>query len=210
MRTRCTHDPERSAHPVAVAALDAWRWLICQFGYANVVPPRGLRVGSEVLEGDAVPESVSESMPRGGVYGVLYEMSDGDERVLDGYEGVDHGSAPSKWRDEDGFDEKGGGEGEGVPPGIRPREQGAGLYSKWYLGARVVKWLDEGYKEANGLEGEGVEVRVLVYVDELRVRVDTPKEEYIPRMNRAIRESVELGLPEDWAEKVMRPAISKA
>ena len=50
-------------------------------------------------------------------------------------------------------------------------------------------------------------VPVLVYVDEKRVRNGPPKAEYVPRMNRAIRESVALGLPAKWAEEVMRPAI---
>ncbi|KAL5339287.1 hypothetical protein BJX70DRAFT_161515 [Aspergillus crustosus] len=194
MRLRCTHNPDLSAHPVALAALDSWRWLICQYGYANAVPPQGLRVGKEISEGDNVPDSISESIPEGGVFGILYEMSPEDEKILDGYEGVDHGS------DLPPPDSK-------VPVDIRPREQGSGSYNKWYIGARVVKWLDEGYRERNGFAGVGGEVKVLVYVDEERVRVARPKEEYIPRMNRAIREAVELGYPGDWVESVTRKAI---
>lgn len=194
MRMRCTHDPTLSAHPVAIAALDSWRWLICQFGYANVVPPAGLRVGRQITEGDAVPESISESIPHGGVYGVLYEMSQEDEKLLDGYEGVDQCSGLPL-------------PGSGVPARIRPREQGDGEYNKWYVGARVVKWLDEGYRERNGFEREGGEINVLVYIDEERVKLGKPNDEYIPRMNRAINESVNLGFPEDWAEEVMRRSI---
>ncbi|KAL3445938.1 hypothetical protein BJX65DRAFT_136240 [Aspergillus insuetus] len=196
MRIRCTHNPSLSAHPVAIAALDHWRWLICQFGYANVVPPSDLRVNRQISEGDAVPESISHSIPEGGVYGVLYEMAAADEGVLDGYEGVDE-CAPDTL------------EGKRVPRDVRPTEQGDGLYNKWYVGARIVEWLDEGYRERNGLAGVGVggKVRVLVYIDESRVRVAIPKDEYIPRMNRAIREAVELGFPADWAEEVMRPSI---
>ncbi|KAL4945962.1 hypothetical protein BDV06DRAFT_183741 [Aspergillus oleicola] len=194
MRMRCTHNSTLSAHPVAIAALDSWRWLICQFGYANVIPHAGLRVGPEIDEGDDVPESVSKTLPNGGVYGVLYEMSAEDERVLDGYEGVDHHAGPTR---HEGL----------VPGGIRPHEQGAGNYNKWYVGARVVRWLDEAYRERNGFEGLGGEVRVLVYVDEMRCKVARPNEEYVPRMNRAIREAVYLGFPEDWAVEVMRRAI---
>ncbi|KAL4930551.1 gamma-glutamylcyclotransferase family protein [Aspergillus undulatus] len=194
MRIRCTHDPSLSAHPVAIAALDSWRWLICQFGYANVVPPQGLRVGPEIDEGDDVPESVSKSIPNGGVYGVLYEMSSEDERILDGYEGVDHAAGPSREEDK-------------VPTSVRPDDQGVGNYNKWYVGARVVEWLDGGYRGRNGFEGVGGEVRVLVYVDENRVRVARPNDEYVPRMNRAIREAVSIGFPEDWAVEVMRRAI---
>ncbi|KAL2824753.1 hypothetical protein BDW59DRAFT_147018 [Aspergillus cavernicola] len=200
MHLRCTHNPSFSAHPVALAALDNWRWLICEFGYANVLPPAGLRVGNQISAGAAaVPESVSGEIPGGGVFGVLYEMSQADERVLDGYEGVDHCSS---------LVGSSTGEGGGsVPASIRPREQGAGEYNKWYVRARVVKWLDEGYRARNGLEGEGGEARVLVYVDEMRVKLGDPKDEYIPRMNRAIKEAVQLGFPGDWAARVMRPSI---
>ncbi|KAL4991750.1 hypothetical protein BDW68DRAFT_173689 [Aspergillus falconensis] len=194
MRMRCIQNPTLSGHPVALAALDSWRWLICQPGYANVVPPAGLRVGLQITEGNDAPKSVSKSIPHGGVYGVLYELSGDDERVLDGYEGVHHLAEDST-------------EGEKVSLKIRPKEQGNGDYNKWYVDARVVEWLDEEYRERNGLQGVGGEVKVLVYVDELRVKVGKPKEEYIPRMNRAIREAVELGFPEDWAEEVMRPSI---
>ncbi|KAL4917077.1 hypothetical protein BDW62DRAFT_89580 [Aspergillus aurantiobrunneus] len=205
MRVRCTHNPTLSAHPVAIAALDSWRWLICQNGYANVVPPAGLRIGPQSVEGDAVQESVSDSIPHGGVYGVLYELSAEDERVLDGHEEVDHCSGLSLAGS--GADGMEGKVGIGVPAEIRPRDQGNGSYNKWYLGARVVKWLDEEYRERNGFEGEGGEVKVLVYIDELRVRVAKPKNEYVPRMNRAIKEAVGLGFPQDWAEEVMRPSI---
>jgi hypothetical protein len=67
--------------------------------------------------------------------------------------------------------------------------------------------LDEEYRARNEFEGEEGEVKVLVYIDERRVRVGNPKAEYIPRMKRAIREATELGFPEDWAEEVMRPSI---
>ncbi|KAL3465129.1 hypothetical protein BJX64DRAFT_253175 [Aspergillus heterothallicus] len=194
MRIRCIHNPTLSAHPVAIAALDDWRWLICQFGYSNVVPPEFLRVGRQTSEGTAVPESKAPSIPEGGVFGVLYEMDAADERVLDGYEGVDQ-CAPDTTN------------GKRVHRDIRPTEQGDGLYNKWFVDARVVGWLDEGYREREGFVEVGGEVRVLVYLDELRVRVGIPKDEYIPRMNRAISEAVELGFPKDWAEKVMRPSI---
>ncbi|KAL2832267.1 hypothetical protein BJY01DRAFT_226052 [Aspergillus pseudoustus] len=194
MRIRCTHNPTLSAYPVAIAVLDRWRWLICQFGYANVVPPEDFRVGLQIGEGDAVPDSKAPSLPDGGVFGVVYEMDAADEGVLDGYEGVDQCAPDST-------------EAKTVPRDVRPTEPGDGLYNKWYVGARVIEWLGEGYSEREGFAGVGGEVRVLVYIDELRVRVGVPKDEYIPRMNRAIREAVELGFPEDWAEQVMRPSI---
>jgi hypothetical protein len=70
-------------------------------------------------------------------------MDIGDERILDGYEGVDTSAVDA-------------GAGDGVPVSIRPKVQGDGSYNKWFVGANVVKWLDgaEGFRA--GLdEGKG-------------------------------------------------------
>ncbi|KAL4897419.1 hypothetical protein BDV59DRAFT_197713 [Aspergillus ambiguus] len=192
MRYRCTQNPSLSSHPVAIARLDRWRWLICQPGYANVVPPPELRIGPQATDGAAVPISGADDA----VFGVLYEMDPADERLLDGYEGVDHAAGPATPH------------GGPVPVAVRPREQGDGDYNKWYVPATVVHWLDEGQRARWEDRSAGVStVPVLVYVDELRVRLAPPKAEYVPRMNRAIREAESIGFPEKWAEEVMRPAI---
>lgn len=183
MRNRCAFHPDLSAKPVALARLDQWRWFICQAGYANVIPPEAFRVGGGDGDGDEVPRSGEEDT----VYGVLYEMSRDDERLLDGYEGVDWESKLN--------------EGEKVVPSVRPREQGSGEYNKWYFPARVTEWLDE---EQQKLRGDKEEQTVLVYVDEYSLRVGPPKKEYIVRMDRAIREAEELGFPKKWAKEVMR------
>lgn len=128
-----------------------------------------------------------------GVYGVLYEMDSGDERLLDGYEEVD-------W-------EAGVSDGKEVGVDIRPREQGTGSYNKWYLPARVEEWIGDGEHEFR--VGRGEWVPSLVYVDELRVRPSPPRTEYIGRMNRAIRESEALGLDKGWVEEVMRRFIPR-
>ncbi|KKK19841.1 hypothetical protein ARAM_004946 [Aspergillus rambellii] len=147
------------------------------------------------LRGEAANSRRAGGKDDDGVFGVLYEMDAADEEILDGYEGVDTCSA-------------GSGSGSGAPREVlRPREQGDGCYNKWFVRAKVVTWLDGGYRVRNGLPGEGGEVKVLVYVDEERVEMGSPKDEYVPRMNRAIREAVELGFPGDWAEEVMRPFI---
>src|SRR5438034_11443325 len=39
MRQRCTNKPDISAKPLAIARLNKWRWIICERGYANVLPP---------------------------------------------------------------------------------------------------------------------------------------------------------------------------
>ncbi|KAB8070646.1 hypothetical protein BDV29DRAFT_180642 [Aspergillus leporis] len=186
MRLRCTCSPELSSKPVAIARLDHWRWLICNAGYANVVPPPELRVGKEVEDGDDVPVSGDEDT----VYGVLYEMDPRDERLLDGYEGVDHSSLPSRATHK-------------VPAHIRPTEQGRGEYNKWYVTATVTVWLDEEQRKRR----KGNPIETLVYVDEERVKLGPPRDEYIPRMNRAIREAESLGFPKKWADGVMRKSI---
>ena len=121
-------------------------------------------------------------------------MDVGDERILDRYEGVDTSALDA-------------GAEDGVPVSIRPKVQGDGSYNKWFVEAEVVKWLDGAEKFRAGLD-EG-KVSVLVYVDENCVELSGPKFEYIARMNRAIRESVDLGVPVEWVEEVMRKFIPK-
>ncbi|KAJ6071256.1 hypothetical protein N7499_009270 [Penicillium canescens] len=192
MRSRCQIDPETSSTPLAIATLPHWRWLICEAGYANVLPPRGLRVPSQDTDiTHGIPVSSSEDL----VYGVLYAMDIGDEGILDMYEGVDSSAGDS--------------EGDWVGVDVRPREQADGSYNKWFVEAEVVRWLDgDGHGHGHG-RGTG-KVPVLVYVDEKCVRVAKPKFEYIARMNRAIRESVELGVPQRWVDEVMRKFIPRS
>lgn len=199
MRLRCEHDPSTSGRPLAIARIERWRWLICERGYANVVPPREWRVGRQISHGELVSvsssagtEEADEDEENDVVFGVLYEMTPEDEYLLDGYEGVDHSAPASQY-------------GDRVPIAIRPREQEHGAYNKWYVPAKVTKWL-VAEKTAN----EEHDVTALVYVDEKRVTVGAPKFEYVGRMNRAIRESVELGMPEKWVESVMRKHIPES
>ncbi|EYE97663.1 gamma-glutamylcyclotransferase family protein, partial [Aspergillus ruber CBS 135680] len=180
MRMRCTNNPALSGNPVAIGRLEGWRWIICEAGYANVLPPRELRV-EEQVKATTVDDGCK-------VWGVLYEMAPEDEFLLDGYENVDHSSGLAS------ID----------LGGVRPREQGEGHYNKWYLPATITMWLDGEQEKARG--GGGKEI-VLVYVDEKRVRMGPPKEEYVGRMNRAIREAEELGVDRVWVRDVMRRFI---
>lgn len=166
-----------------------------------MLPPVGLRTGKQLSQAaDEVPLSQPGLNGEDGVYGVLYDMDPEDERVLDGYEGVDHDAPIS------------GGDG-GVPSSIRPRGQGLGAYNKWFLEARVVKWFGRagpGAGDDTDADTSGnAEVHVLVYVDENRVVLGPPKLEYIGRMNRAMKECAELGVDEEWIEGVMRTFIPK-
>jgi gamma-glutamylcyclotransferase len=54
---------------------------------------------------------------------------------------------------------------------------------------------------------EGEVKDALVYVDIVRVLVGNPKAEYVERMNCAIRDAEEKGIPEDYIEKTLRRFI---
>ena len=198
MRGRLTSSPNSSI-PIAIARLHNWKWIICQRGYANIVE----------LPKSSSSSSLSNSTTRDGnpisnpnestVWGVLYNLSPENEETLDAYEGHNDGRNP--------FPEEN--------PTVEDRErkpflQGGWDYNKLYLPVTVTKWLVS--PEEFGLDSDitvGVEVRVLVYVDELRVEEGTINKEYIGRMNRAIDEGVGLGVPGEWCEKAMRKWIPR-
>ena len=82
-------------------------------------------------------------------------------------------------------------------------------YNKWYIDVTVTKWLQSasvlGLDSTPGAAtGANDVVRVLAYVDELRTGEGTILNNYVGRMNRGIEESVALGLPRRWVDKVMR------
>jgi hypothetical protein len=177
MRQRCTHAPDYSATPLALARLDGWKWIISNRGYANVIPPAKYRFGRmEQQWGHSTEDSV--------VYGILYDLSPKDEFLLDGYEGVDQQATASQGQ---------------VSRSMRPREQGRGDYAKWYVPATVEKWFME-------VDGPAT-ATVLLYVDEESVREGAPNAEYIPRMYRGIEEATALGLPVTWTDTVIRKFI---
>jgi hypothetical protein len=98
MHHRCTDSPLTSGVPVAIARLDDWKWVICERGYANVVPlpeASDASVSAQTRAGDVSDEDESV------VWGVLYNMTPGDERVLDEYEGHDEGRNPAPERNPD-------------------------------------------------------------------------------------------------------------
>lgn len=120
MQHRCTDSAATSAVPVAVARLDGWKWVICERGYANIVPVlrhdplhdddgdgppvhRLLRNDDDdddddVWQGPEAEAGIPTSVT---VWGVLYNMTPGDESVLDAYEGHDDGRNPRPVRNPD-------------------------------------------------------------------------------------------------------------
>lgn len=182
MQVRCDNSPQSSV-PCAIARLDSYKWIICERGYANVVDGRGFN-----------PASSPKAAPSDTVYGLLYDLSPADEAELDLYEG--HNSSrnpvPKPNPDPDTRDEK-------------PFLQGNWDYNKHYLNVTITKWLVKPSKF--GLDDNQDKVRVLAYVDELRTQRGVINDEYIGRMNRAIREAVELGLPLEYVNKELRRDI---
>lgn len=79
----------------------------------------------------------------------------------------------------------------------------------------VTKWLRDpreyGVEVSNGSVSAALSqqttIRALVYVDEFRTRPGAIKHEYVGRMNRAIAESVALGIPDSWVTNVLRNFI---
>ncbi|KAJ9610186.1 hypothetical protein H2200_004963 [Cladophialophora chaetospira] len=174
MALRCKCTPERSAVPTAIARLHGWKWIICERGCANVVYTG--KVGEKPgYSGDEV-------------WGVLYVMSAEDEKILDGFEGLDW-AAPKAVNDL-----------IWVSQGARPTEQGNGRHNKVYLDVKIAEWKDKQWAQQLGEQ----RVRVLVYIDERDVEEGTIRPEYVGRMNRGIRESVALGLSEQWVAQAMR------
>jgi hypothetical protein len=191
MRSRLP-SPLSSSVPIAIARLDGWKWIINGRGYANVVEFLAPPLVSDGNESGQRDENI--------VYGLLYNLSPANELLLDGFEGV---SSPRNRSP--------------VPNPVdadrlrKPHLQGTWDYNKLYLDVSVTKWLvDPG---ESGLEGtskdEEDRIRALVYVDEIRVTEAEIQKEYIGRMNRAIDESVALGVPGEWCEGVMRKWVAK-
>jgi len=186
MKLRLNASPD-SSKPIAIARLDAHAWIICQRGYANVV---------------ALPAN-NKASHENTSWGVLYNLSAEDEARLDMFEGHDDRRNPSPEVNPDPSKQQ-----------EVPYLQGEWDYNKHYLPLTVTKWLKDpnqyGASVPDWSEGhdQQISVRALVYVDEVRTQPGKINQEYIGRMNRAIRESVELGLPQGWVDAVMRKYIA--
>lgn len=218
MSLRLTSSPSSSV-PVAIVCLPAYTWIICERGYANIVstpssPPTS--INSLKLK-DLISSTKNTTLPpppppsssinddSTTVYGVLYNLSLTDEATLDHYEGHNTSRNPNPTPN------------SSIPDRARkPHEQGNWDYNKLYLDFTVLEWLQppSAYFSPHHLsstnsnsDSNPSSVRALVYVDEHRTRPGRVNAEYIGRMNRGIAESVALGLPRTWVERVMRDFI---
>lgn len=77
-------------------------------------------------------------------------------------------------------------------------------YQKQMLEAEL--WLEVDGKKGN-LEQPGKQERMLCYVNEKMIQDATPKEEYVHRMNMAIRDALAKGMPEAYVTDCLRPFI---
>ncbi|KAK7887604.1 hypothetical protein LTR67_009505 [Exophiala xenobiotica] len=190
MSIRLTHSTSSSV-PVAVARLDGHAWIICERGYANVV---------------ALPES-NAATDANTVWGIVYNMSPEDEATLDRYEGHNDGRNPEPQLNPDPETQH-----------IKPYLQGDWDYNKHYLPLTVTRWLTDPNDYGISVPGwspdplspsgsDNTTIRALVYVDEHRTGPGEINLEYIGRMNRAIAESVQLGLPQSWVDNIMRKFV---
>lgn len=180
-------DSPSSSVPVAVARLDSFAWIICSRGYGNIV---------------SVPPSFSDPVSTQ-VYGIIYNLSPRDETTLDEYEGHDPIRNPTPTPNPST---------SLVERREKPFLQGGWDYNKLYVPVTVTKWLQDPrdygldaskLSPSGGGDGQDV-VTVSVYMDELRTEPGKIAFEYIGRMNRGIRESVALGVPEHWVHRVVR------
>jgi gamma-glutamylcyclotransferase len=189
MRERCPYSTA-----VGLGKMTGWKWIINRRGYANVV-----KLGKE----------------------------DQDIEMREEYEGSDEEYSEEEGEAEDGEvvkERKGKGilEDSGEQAGevygmlyLLPTEDEERLdryegvpwaYEKAYLEA---DWVS--HTEAISTNGgtytreELTPVKVLVYIDRKRVQDGKPKEEYVGRMERGIRDAVDnWGLSEEYADRVMR------
>ncbi|KAH9995002.1 hypothetical protein F4779DRAFT_200492 [Xylariaceae sp. FL0662B] len=154
-------------------------------GWNWIINERGYANIVQDAPSTAEQQGTGTSAPDNGVYGLLYRLHPDDEAALDAVEGV-------PWAYEKRFLDVDlvGGDGDS--------EVGTGKETP-----------GEEQGEEGGKGGKKKLVRqALAYVDFRRVEPGAPKDEYVVRMNRGIREAVEKWqFPEAYVEKVMRPFL---
>ncbi|PTB36445.1 hypothetical protein M441DRAFT_61922 [Trichoderma asperellum CBS 433.97] len=184
MRERCPYSTA-----VGLGKMTGWKWIINRRGYANIVKLGEEDEDAEMREEDEEEDSEEDSEEEEEVKeqkgkGVM--QTNGQE-VSEVY-GMLY-LLPTE--DEERLDRY-----EGVP----------WAYEKAYLEA---DWVSHTQAiSTNGgtfVREELTPVKVLVYIDRKRTREGKPKEEYVGRMERGIRDAVaNWGMSEEYAERVMR------
>ncbi|KAG5916653.1 hypothetical protein E4U53_004286 [Claviceps sorghi] len=170
---------------VGFGRLPDFRWQINERGFANVVAAEGHWVD-----------------------GLVYEIDDGDESKLDVSEGVSKGAyekrhlavslrpaccslyrRPVSWL-----------VARGVPSEARTKAKHVHRRSKTAgagAGAASSAFASVGRRTCN----------VLVYISLVHVTDSGPRDEYVGRINRGLRDAVSLGMEEDYIRNCIRPFV---
>ncbi|KAI1347140.1 hypothetical protein F5Y01DRAFT_330109 [Xylaria sp. FL0043] len=209
MKHRCPHSP-----PVGLAHLAGWNWIINERGYANIIPEEysakdgtGSSAGTDlgpVLSQNQLP-SLSPGHPIG-VHGLVYRLHPDDEETLDRYEGVGYAyeKVMMKIPRSDFFDLHSVGDSWTSTTKASSKDEASQSPTE------KTKTLHNGRMAEQPLERKtelSDEIELLVYVDTINVTPSAPKEEYIGRMNRGIKEARERGFPPGYVNSVIRRYI---
>ncbi|KAI1272312.1 hypothetical protein F5Y07DRAFT_304703 [Xylaria sp. FL0933] len=209
MKHRCPHSP-----PIGLAHLAGWTWIINERGYANIIPEEyyikdgtGSGTGTDlghVLSQDQLP-SLSPGHPIG-VHGLVYRLHPDDKETLDRYEGVGYAYEKVMMkipRSNFSYLHSVGNSWTSTMKASSKSEAGQSPTAK-------TKTLHNGKMAEQPLERKpeiNDEIELLVYVDTINVTPSAPKEEYIDRMNRGIKEASERGLFPMYVKSVIRRYI---
>jgi gamma-glutamylcyclotransferase len=149
-----------------VAKLNSYSWIINKRGYANVVH----NTEDRPAYFPKYPE----------VWGMVYSVSESDEKQLDLNEGVAHRAYDKEWLEVEFW---------------RTEEPFSVLPDK----RKPLRVID--------VEAEPALVKMLVYINPDLVEKSVPKNEYIVRMNRGISDAIQVGVPKDYINAVLRRFI---
>jgi hypothetical protein len=160
MKTRCP-----TSQYLGIARLRAYKWIINDRGYANVVPSTSTSTPNHQAKKKQAHDYKTE------VYGLVYSLQPSDEARLD--------------------------KNEGVPV----------AYTKELLECDF--WASDSteHKLDTSKPPSEKAKKMLVYIDRKRTEPSTPRQEYVYRMNRGIKDAVRLGVPEGYVSGVMRSFI---
>jgi hypothetical protein len=186
--------PNKTYKPVAIAKLDNFSWFINNRGYANIMPVATPRKQDDVANQAILPPGpetkdglrvrLVEAAPSAEVWGLLYWLNSEEIARLDECEGY---SAARR-----------GGRTSGrALSRIRSHKQGTCSYNKLTLTVQITKVL--GSQSNLRLR----KVKALCYVDENDTRLGRMTERYYPRLQAAVIEAKESGVPKNWLKAVV-------
>ncbi|KAL7923507.1 hypothetical protein ACQKWADRAFT_51355 [Trichoderma austrokoningii] len=194
MRERCPYSTA-----VGLGKMTGWKWIINRRGYANIVKLGKDDEDDEMREEDednndddkeedSEEEEEEEQEQKG--KGIMQD-DNGEEEEEEEASQVYGMLYLLPTDDEERLDRY-----EGVPWAYEK----AYLEADWVSCTRVENTTGGTY-----IREELMPVKVLVYIDRKRVREGRPKEEYVGRMERGIRDAVDnWGMSEEYADRVMR------